>query len=107
MAKKDNSALAWLIGLGTLTVAGVGIYFYEKSQPPAPTTAPGVASQTVTLPGTSTPVTYAQAAQIAAQTNGTTLAAWQSGGIPAATWAQISPQIQNILTQLGYHANAT
>ena len=40
MAKKDNSALAWMVGLGTLAVAGIGVYFYEKSQPAAPTTSP-------------------------------------------------------------------
>jgi hypothetical protein len=31
MAKKDNSAVAWAIGLGTLALAGVGIVLYEKS----------------------------------------------------------------------------
>jgi hypothetical protein len=107
MAKKDNSALAWLIGLGTLAVAGVGVYFYEKSQPAAPTTAgTAVANQLVTVPGIA-PMTYAQAATLAATLNGSTLAAWQASGIPAATWANISPQIQQVLTALGYHANAT
>jgi uncharacterized protein YgbK (DUF1537 family) len=109
MAKKDNVALAWLVGLGTVAVAGIGIYFYEKSQPPAPnsTAAAAAASKTVVLPGTTTPLTYAQVAQIAAQSNGSTLAAWQSGGIPAATWAEIAPNVQSILTALGYRANAT
>jgi hypothetical protein len=32
MAKKDNSAIAWAVGLGTLVLAGVGIVLYEKSQ---------------------------------------------------------------------------
>lgn len=108
MAKKDNSALAWLIGLGTLTVAGVGIYFYEKSQPPAPQTAPGAAggtdvgARTIILPGQTAPITYAQVAQFAASVDHADLATWQQNGIPADLWAQMSPAIQGVMTALGY-----
>lgn len=110
MAKKDNVALAWLVGLGTVAVAGIGIYFYEKSQPAAPNStaaATNVAAKTIVLPGTTVPLTYAQVAQIAAQSNGATLAQWNTSGIPAATWSEISPNVQSVLTALGYHANAT
>jgi hypothetical protein len=96
MAKKDNSALAWLIGLGTLTVAGVGIYFYEKSQPAAPTTAPGGAA--ATGPASLTP---AQAAALAASFNGTTLAAWQASGIPSAIYTQLTPLAQSGINAAG------
>jgi hypothetical protein len=92
MAKQDNTAIAWLIGLGTLAVAGVGIYFYEKSQPAAPTTAPAT---------TAASLTAAQAAALAASLNGTTLAAWQASGIPTATYAALSPLAQSGINAAG------
>jgi hypothetical protein len=100
MARKDdNAALAWTIGLGTVVLAGVGIYFYEKSQSQA-TTAPAATTPTVSL-------TPSQEATIAAGLFGTTVAAWQASGVPAADWAQLSPAAQQSLTALGIHANAT
>jgi|ERR1700679_50365 len=108
MARKDdNAALAWTIGLGTVVLAGVGIYFYEKSQAAAPAAAAG-GGTTVTLPGGGTVTeTATEAAAIAAALNGTTVAAWQASGVPAATWAQLSPLAQQGLTAQGVHANAT
>lgn len=48
MAKKDNSAIAWAVGLGTLVLAGVGIVLYEKSQ--AASTAPAGGVNVVQTP---------------------------------------------------------
>jgi len=105
MAKKDNAALAWLVGLGTLTVAGIGIYFYEKSQPAAPTgggtAVANVANQTATIAGQT--MTYAQWANFAASIDHASLSDWQATGIPSALYSQMNPQLQSIMTALGYH----
>ena|ERR1700734_3465569 len=109
MARKDDTAvLAWTIGLGTVVLAGVGIYFYEKSQSQA--AAPVGASIQVTSPtGVTSTVTETpeEAALLAAGLFNTSLAAWQASGVPAADWAQLSPFAQQALTAQGIHANAT
>jgi hypothetical protein len=90
--KKDHTALAWGIGLGTLVIAGIGIYFYEKSQPPAPTTLPpaggggGVGSTApaapVLAPGQNV---YNFSTAELAQLNKAN-PSWATQGIPLATW---------------------
>jgi len=49
MAKSNT--LAWVVGLGTVAVAGVGIYLYEKSQ----TTGTTAAAATTTPTGVNSP----------------------------------------------------
>lgn len=104
MAKKDNSAIAWAVGLGTLAVAGVAVVLYEKSQASA---SPPAGSVSIESPNGTTTITPAQAAALFASVNHTTVAALQSGGIPQALWVQASPAIQQALIAYGLHANAT
>jgi hypothetical protein len=108
MARKDDTALlAWTIGLGTVVLAGVGIYFYEKSQSQAAAAVTPPGGLVVNAPSGQTILTQAQIAQAAAAIDGTTLAAWQASGVPAAQWADLPAITQQALTAQGVHANAT
>lgn len=107
MAKKDNTAIAWAVGLGTLAVAGIGIVLYERSQTPAipagGTTATNPnGSVTVTNPdGTTTTMSQQQLADLSAALAGTTVSNWETNGIPASVFATLSPAAQAAVTSLG------
>ena len=74
MAKKDNTAIAWAVGLGTLVLAGVGIVFYEKSQAAASSSGGSTQTTTTTNPTTSPTGVADPIAAVMAQPAGNTTA---------------------------------